>query len=158
MFICTWLIWQRLSIKTVFPRYGDPHVKNKMAVRPFYLRYGDPYTGKKTPLYWDGPQGFMYSIVSQGPWHPVIGPHWVNSSFPGQNGCHFADYIFKCIFMNRDFCISILISLKFVPKGVIDNMSALFQVMSWCQTGDKPLPKPMLMQFTGAYRGEWVNQ
>ena len=26
-----------LSIKTIFPRYGDPHVKDKMVVRPAYL-------------------------------------------------------------------------------------------------------------------------
>ena len=37
-----------------------------------------------------------------------------NSSPPGQNGDHFADDIFKCIFMNEKFCISIQISLKFV--------------------------------------------
>ena len=34
---------------------------------------------------------------------------WVNSSSPGQNGPHFAD-IFKCIFMNEKFCVSIWIS------------------------------------------------
>ena len=27
----------RLNIKTVFPRYGDSHVKDKTVVRPFYL-------------------------------------------------------------------------------------------------------------------------
>ena len=59
--------------------------------------------------------------------------------------------IFKCIFMNEMLCISIRISLKFVPKGPIDNKSALIQVMAWRQTGDKPLPEPMLTQFTDAY-------
>ena len=44
---------------------------------------------------------------------------------PEQNGCHFADGIFKCIFMNEKFCILIWISLKFVLKGLIDTMSAL---------------------------------
>ena len=34
---------------------------------------------------------------------------------------------------------------------VIDNKSALAQVMAWCQTGVKPLPEPMLTQFTDAY-------
>ena len=48
-----------------------------------------------------------------------------SSSLPGQNGRHFADGIFKCIFMNENFCILIPISLKFVPKGPIDNKSAL---------------------------------
>ena len=36
-----------------------------------------------------------------------------------------ADDIFKWIFMNEKFCILILISLKFVPKGLIENKSAL---------------------------------
>ena len=41
-----------------------------------------------------------------------------------------ADDIFKCIFLNENFRISIQISLKFVPKGPIDNKSALVQVMA----------------------------
>ena len=45
-----------------------------------------------------------------------------NSSRPGQNGRHFTD-IFKCIFINKKCCISIWVSLKFVPKGLIDNVS-----------------------------------
>ena len=39
---------------------------------------------------------------------------------PGQNGRHFADDIFRCIFMNEKFCILIKMSLKFVPKGPVD--------------------------------------
>ena len=38
----------------------------------------------------------------------------LNSSPPGQNGRHFADDIFRCIFVNGMFCILIKISLKFV--------------------------------------------
>ena len=40
-------------------------------------------------------------------------------------GRHFEDDISRCIFVNEKFCILIEISLKFVPKGPIDNMSAL---------------------------------
>ena len=51
---------------------------------------------------------------------------WVlNSSPPGQNGRHFADDIFRCNFVNEEFCILVKISLKFVPKGPIDNDQAL---------------------------------
>ena len=32
-----------------------------------------------------------------------------NSSLPEQNGCPFADTIFKCVFMNEMFCISVQI-------------------------------------------------
>ena len=45
----------------------------------------------------------------------------------------FADDIFECIFVNETFCISIRISLMFVPKGTIDSKSALAQVMAWRQ-------------------------
>ena len=57
----------------------------------------------------------------------------------------------RCIFMNENLCILIIISLKFVPKGPIDNKPALVQVMAWRQTGDKPLPEPMLTQFTDVH-------
>ena len=49
----------------------------------------------------------------------------INLSAPGQNGCHFADNIFNYISMNEKFCISIHVSLKFVPKSQIDNKLAL---------------------------------
>ena len=61
------------------------------------------------------------------------------------------DDIFKCIFLNKNFRISIKISLKFVPKVPIDNKSALVQVMAWRRTGDKPLPELMLTHFADAY-------
>ena len=48
-----------------------------------------------------------------------------NSSLPDQNGRPCAEEIFKYIFMNEKCCISIWISLKFAPKRLIDNKSAL---------------------------------
>ena len=42
----------------------------------------------------------------------------------------FADDIFKCIFMDEMLCISIQISLKFVPKGPIDNKNRR-QAIAW---------------------------
>ena len=58
---------------------------------------------------------------------------------------------FKCIFLNEKDRIPIQISLKFVPKSAIDNKPTLAEVMAWCQTGDKPLPEPMLTLFIDAY-------
>ena len=66
---------------------------------------------------------------------------------------NLADDIFNRIFMNENVWILIKISLKFVPKGPIDTKPALVQVMTWCQTGDKPLPEPMLTQFIDVYMG-----
>ena len=63
-----------------------------------------------------------------------------------------ADNIFKCIFFNEDDKILFQTSLKLVPRSPIDNKPGLVQVMAWRQTGDKPLPEPMLTQFTDAYK------
>ena len=49
----------------------------------------------------------------------------INSSPPRQNDRHFADDIFRCIFMIEKFSILIEISLKFVPMGPINNNQAL---------------------------------
>ena len=70
---------------------------------------------------------------------------------PVHNGRDFADDTFKHILMNESFFVSIPISLKFVPKGPIDNKAALVQVMAWRRTGDKPLPEPMRTQFADIY-------
>ena len=42
-----------------------------------------------------------------------------------QNGLHFPDDIFNCIFFNENIWIVTEISLKFVPKGAINNIPAL---------------------------------
>ena len=45
-----------------------------------------------------------------------------------------------------------------VPKSPIDNKSVLVLVMPWCRIGDKPLPEPMLIQFTdAALEGDELN-
>ena len=77
--------------------------------------------------------------------------HAFNSSLPGQNGRLFDRRQFKCISMNENDSIPIRISLKCVPNGLIDNKSAFVQVMAWRRTCDKPLPEPMLTQFSDAY-------
>ena len=62
-----------------------------------------------------------------------------------------ADDIFKRIFLNEKIWNSNKISLKYVPWGLIDSMSALVQIMAWRRSGDKPLSEPMLTQFTDVY-------
>ena len=69
----------------------------------------------------------------------------INSLRPRQNGRHFADDAFKRIFMNENVWISIRISLKFVPKGPINNILALVQIMAWRRPGDKPLSEPVMV-------------
>ena len=84
----------------------------------------------------------------------------VNTLRPRQNGRHFADDIFKCIFLNENVWIPTQISLKFVPQGPINNIPALVQIMAWRRLGDKPLSGPMMVRLpthicvTGS---QWVN-
>ena len=63
----------------------------------------------------------------------------LNTLRPRQNGRRFADDTFKRIFLDENVRIAIKISLKFVPKGPINNNPALVQIMAWRQSGDKPL-------------------
>ena len=63
---------------------------------------------------------------------------------PRQNGRLFVDDIFKYIFLNENVWILIKISLKFVPKGLINNIPALVQIMAWRLLGDKPLSEAMM--------------
>ena len=51
-----------------------------------------------------------------------------------------ADNIFKCIFLNEKHEYR----LKFIPKGPINNIPALVQIMVSRRSGDKPLSEPML--------------
>ena len=55
----------------------------------------------------------------------------INTLRPRQNGRHFADAIFKWIFLNENVWIPIKISLKFVPQCPINNIPALVQIMAW---------------------------
>ena len=62
-----------------------------------------------------------------------------------QNGRHFPDDIFKSIFLNKNVWFSIKVSLKFVPKGPINNIPTLVQIMAWRRSGDKPLSEPIMI-------------
>ena len=74
-----------------------------------------------------------------------------NELRPRQMRRHFADDVFKCNFLNENVWIPIKISLKFVPNGPINNISALVQIMAWRRTGDKPLSETMMNQFNDTY-------
>ena len=65
---------------------------------------------------------------------------YINTFRPRQNWRHFADDIFRWIVW-----ITLMISLKFVPKVRIKNISAFVQIMVWPWLGDKPLSEPMLV-------------
>ena len=60
-----------------------------------------------------------------------------------QNGSHFTNNIFKCIFLMKNIYILTKISFKFPLKGLIQNDPALVQIMAWHWTGDKALSHHM---------------
>ena len=55
-------------------------------------------------------------------------------------GPTFLDDIFRYAISNANICILIHISPKFVLDYLVDNKSALVQVMAWRRTGAKPIP------------------
>ena len=88
----------------------------------------------------------------------IIRSLWINTLRPRQNGRHFPDDIFNCFFLNEN--VSILISLKFVSKGQINNVPALVQIVAWQRPGDKPLSEPVivnLLMHICITQPQWVN-
>ena len=87
--------------------------------------------------------------------------HWVlNTLRPRRKRRHLADAIFKCILLNENVLISIKIPLKCIPKGPINNIPALVQIMAWRRPGDKPLSEPMMVRLPThicVTRPQWVN-
>ena len=85
----------------------------------------------------------------------------INTLRPRLNGRHFADDIFKCIFLNENAWISLKISLKFVPKVRINNVPTLVQIKAWRRPGDKPLSEPVMVSLRThicVTRPQWVNR
>ena len=86
--------------------------------------------------------------------------HFLNSLRPRQNGRLFADDTFKRIFLNENIRISTKDSMKFVPKGLINNIPALVLIMAWRRPGDKPLSEPTLVRSLThicVTRPQWVK-
>ena len=76
----------------------------------------------------------------------------INTFRPRQNGHRFADDTFKRIFLNENVRISTEMSLKCVPKGPINNISALVQIMARRRPIYHSLPT-----HTCVTRPQWVN-
>ena len=113
---------------------------------------------KVISVVWNFPGGRPGNLWSCRP----CGLHLVklNTLRPRQNGRHFADDTFKPIFLNETIRILIKISLKFVPKGLINNIPALVLIMAWHRPGDKPLSEAMLvrsLKHICVTRPQWVK-
>ena len=102
---------------------------------------------------------FHSALVQRLAWQQARDTSLINTLRPRQNGRHFADDIFKRIFSKEKVWISIKISLKFVPKGPINKIRALFHIMAWRRPGDKPLSEAMLVSLLThkcVTRPQWV--
>ena len=98
-----------------------------------------------------------FNYLSMLLWHT----NHINTLRPRQNGRLFADDTFKRIFVNENIRILIGISQKFFPKGPINNIPALVQIMAWRRPGDKPLFEPILVCLPThicVTRPQWVNK
>ena len=104
-----------------------------------------------------------YIRLRQCHWNNPVEHGWINginSLRPRRNEQHFADDIFKRIFFIENVWISIKIALKFVPKGPINNIPALVQIMAWRRSGDRPLSEPVMVSLPThicVTRPQWVN-
>ena len=66
---------------------------------------------------------------------------------------------FQIIFLYQNFRISNEISLKFIPKGPINNIPALVLIMAWYLPGDKPLSETMMVSLlTHIYTSLGLNE
>ena len=75
--------------------------------------------------------------------HRMDWTHWGRE----RNGRHFPDDFWNAFFVNENISISITISLKYISKGSINNILALFLIMAWRRSGDKPLSEPTMASF-----------
>ena len=92
-------------------------------------------------------------------WHGWIIKSHINTLRQRQNGRHFADDVLKCISLNDNAWISLMISLKFVPNFPINSIPALVQIMVWRRWGDKPLSEPIMVSILTLIcvtRPQWV--
>ena len=155
--------WPRLAFSCEIPFYS--------LVRKFqrnsFLRLQ-----LKTRYYWfrcawcrqpTNPYLKLYPSIYMVP-YGVTRPHWVRYTSKHieaeTNGRHFADDILKCIFLNENVWIPIKISLKFVPKGPINNIPSLVQIIVWRRSGDKPLFEPVMVSLLThicVTHPQWVN-
>ena len=85
----------------------------------------------------------------------IILTHWGRDKMAA-----FSQTYFKRIFANENIRISTKNSLKFVPKGLINNTPALVLIIAWRWPGNKPLSEPMLVRSLThicVTRPQWFN-
>ena len=127
-------VWANWYLRRHYARY-DVTVMNMMNSR--YVEQLLTYEfikGYKHRIY--GPiKDVCKKVIGAG----LLSSWCVNTLRPKPNGWHFADNIFRCIWLNSYLCILIWMTLILGSRKVlIDNNSACNHLMAWSST-DKPL-------------------
>ena len=108
-------------------------------------------------------QGRFAKLLERNMWCYSGGRYWYSYPYAlslTHWGLDKMESISQTTFSNEKLWNSIKISLKFVPKGPINNIPALVQMMAWRQPGDKPLSEPMMasvLTHRCVTRSQWVK-
>ena len=79
--------------------------------------------------------------------------HWGETNLPPFSRRYFQMHFLEWKYVNFAWDL-----LTLVPEVRINNISALVQIMAWCQPGDKPLPEPMMLVFWRIYASLGLNE
>ena len=86
---------------------------------------------------------WFWLVASAGTrWYQIWLTHCSLDNWPPSRRQHFQMHFLEWIYLNLDKKMS----LKFVPKGPINNIPALVQIVAWRRSGDKPLSEPMMVK------------
>ena len=135
--------FSRLEYCFIFAKYSGVLLLHIRSLQAFYQCWYYVYIHRL-----GAPREIPSRQIKQNTGRPGCEKHWhqrlVNTLRPRQNGRHFADDTFNRIFLNENVQMSLKISLKFVPKALINNIPALLQIMACRLVGTKPLSKQPL--------------
>ena len=86
--------------------------------------------------------------------------HWGRDKMDAISQTIFSNGIleWKCMNFDKHF---IFFHFKFVPKGPINNIPAMVQIMAWRRLGDKPLSEAMMVNLLThicVTRSQWVKR
>ena len=88
-----------------------------------------------------------YPYQWSSPCHLRLGKRPSSHTGAGQNGRCFADTFIR-ICLNENVTIFIGVLAKCVPKGPINNILALIDIMAWRRPGHKPLSEIMMVRLS----------
>ena len=128
----TQLSWGRVVLGTSCLGYelsGSPHNGYHITNQLFSTKVYNSSLFLRSKDHWQHPLRTIPGELN----HMIWAFFPLNTLRPRQNGRHIADDMSKCILMNENVWITIKNSLKFVPKGPINNIPALVQI--WTNVG-----------------------